>query len=89
MQTIETRYLPATNFKGARITAQASGNKKRITVPYRYDGPDDAEHITAALALCEALGWSGKLIGGHLKHGMVWVFASSNSPTFTAKNPTP
>jgi len=84
MQTIETRYHGATTYRGARITAQASGNPKRVTVPYRYDGPDDAEHITAALELCKRLGWSGKLIGGHTKRGMVWVFNSSHSPKFVS-----
>jgi hypothetical protein len=87
MQTIETRYHSSTTCRPSKITATASGSGKRISVSPRGESTDSEDHTEAARALCEKLGWCGKLIGGHIKRGMVWVFASSNSPTFTVKNP--
>ena len=71
MQTIETRYLGATNYRGSRMVATASGAETRVTIPYD-SGVDDADcHKQAALALCAKLNWEGKMIGGHGKDGMI------------------
>jgi hypothetical protein len=54
MQAITTKYLPATNTKGARIKASCAA--RSIIVPYTYS---DEPHRAAALALITRLGWLG------------------------------
>ena len=57
MQAIETRYLPATDHKPARVRAICAAGS--IIVPYDYDAPHgEGPHLTAALALCAKLGWN-------------------------------
>jgi len=82
MQTIETKYVGATNYKGSRIIATASGNDIKVSIPYDSGQTDENMHMTAAIALCNKIGWEGKMIGGHSKHGMVWVFDESLSMRF-------
>jgi len=86
MQTIETKYVGATNYRGSRIIATASGSDTKITVSYDSGQPDEDMHEMAAIELCIKLGWEGKMIGGHSKHGMVWVFDESLSPRFEVVN---
>jgi len=78
MKAITTRYVGATDRRPARIIASdLDGN--RVTVPadgdFPYDGHNGA-HRAAAVALCQRMDWPGgeSLIGGAVKHGMVWVF---------------
>lgn len=49
MQVIVTKYLPATNFKGARIKASCERGSITISCPDELSG--DAVHIAAADAL--------------------------------------
>ena len=49
MQTIITKYLPATNTKGSRI--KATCNRGSCTIPYPYELSGDAVHNAAAQAL--------------------------------------
>lgn len=65
-QAIETKYLPATSNRGARIKATAwAGN---VTVPYDYALNADDNHKAAALALRHKMGWQGKFAqGGNVK----------------------
>jgi hypothetical protein len=82
MQTIETKYVGATNYKGSRIIASASGSSAKVTIPYDSGQADENMHVTAAIMLCNKLNWEGKMIGGHSKQGMVWVFDEALSPRF-------
>jgi len=73
MKAIVTKYLSPTNTKGARIRASdEDGNKVIIPFPYELSG--EAVHRKAAQALADRMNWSGKLIGGSLKNGYVFVF---------------
>lgn len=77
MQTIETKYLPATNTKQSRIKATASGattDKKRQSVTVGYNSSNTPD-VDAALQLARKLGWSGTLIQGGTREGSVFVFA--------------
>ncbi len=47
------------------------GNK--VTISYSYELRDDI-HRKAAEALCAKMGWTGKLVSGSIKNGMVFVF---------------
>lgn len=73
MKTIRTKYLPATDTKGARIKASAEGVPS-IVISY-YDGDGKNPHAVAAKKLKDKMGWQGKMIGGGNADGsMTWVF---------------
>lgn len=75
MKAIETRYLGPTNTKGARIVA-SDGDGNRATIGYPHELSGEAVHRKAAEALCQKMGWPGKLAGGSTKRGYVFVFIS-------------
>jgi len=72
-QAIETKFLPATNTKGARVKATAWAGS--ITLPYDYALNTDDMHRAAAEALAVKLNWKGDwLQGGNAKaDGYVFV----------------
>lgn len=49
MQAIQTKYLPATNFRGSRIKASCERGSIIISYPSELSG--DAAHVAAADAL--------------------------------------
>jgi hypothetical protein len=49
MQSIQTKYLPATESKGSRIKAKCA--RGSITIPYPHDLSGDETHRAAVLAL--------------------------------------
>jgi hypothetical protein len=75
MKAIETKYHPATNTRGARLSARdMDGN--RISIPYPHDSqPGEQAHRVAAEALLAKMHWSGRLIGGATRAGYAFVFA--------------
>lgn len=73
MQTIETRHFCATAFRGSRIKAVTTSGRW-LWKEYSFDDNDEAAHRAAAYALRDLMGWTGEMIGGHTKRGMVWVF---------------
>lgn len=78
MKAITTKYIPATNTRGARISASdCDGN--RVIVPYITKGPEYESYLYAAHWLCAKMSWDGELIGGAIKGGYVFVFM----PTLT------
>ena len=65
-QAIETRYLRATNVRGARIKATAWAGS--VTVPYDYELDAADAHKAAADALIAKFGWKGTYAqGGNVK----------------------
>ena len=76
MQTISTKYLPATNTKGSRIKATSTSGIS-ITAPYMYECSEADNHWAACSWLMEKLDWHGnKMIQGSTKDGYVFVFAN-------------
>lgn len=73
MQAITTKYHPATNTRGARISASTESGI-RVSIPYPHDATSDDKHWRAVEALCRKLGWSGTLCEGAIKGGYVYVF---------------
>lgn len=74
MQTITTKYLPATNTKGSRIKATTARGKS-IIIPYDYEVSTDIAHQKAVIAICDKLDWHGKLVEGESSNkGNVYVF---------------
>jgi hypothetical protein len=82
MQTIDTKFHPATNHKPSRISAEASGCQVQIFISYDHSLNVDENHTKAANMLLEKLQWTGDYIGGHTKKGM--VFVSMNDHSFAA-----
>ena len=83
MTAIQTKFLPATTYRGARIAAVAhSGSRPyRLTIPYPYDkNVGEDAHRPAAEGLRDRLGWTGDLIAGRLPDGTyAFVFAEDDS----------
>jgi len=77
MKAIITKYISATNYKGARISA-SDGDGNKITIPYDNELSDAACYAKAAVALCKKMNWKGTLISGGLKNGYVFVFSASD-----------
>ena len=76
---IVTRYLGPTNYRGARIVADA-GMKRRVTIGYPHEYSGAETHFQAARALCAKFGWHGELVAGGLEDGnYVFVFSAHKS----------
>ena len=72
MKAIQTKYVGPTYTRGSRIIAtDCDGNK--VTISYSHELRDEI-HRKAAEALCAKMGWTGKLVSGSIKNGMVFVF---------------
>ncbi|MGD0135271.1 MAG: hypothetical protein ABSE57_24760 [Bryobacteraceae bacterium] len=77
MKAIVTKYRGATNTRGSRIAASdEDGN--RTTIPYPHELSGEDVHRKAALALCEKMGWTGRLTGASLRSGYVFVFTETS-----------
>lgn len=75
MQAIQTKIIPYSDYKPMRIKAECFvGN---IIVQYNYSLEGEANHILAARALMDKLGWEFDFVSGTLKDGsMVHVIIS-------------
>jgi hypothetical protein len=88
-QAIETKYLPATNYRGSRIKAACERGSITIDCPHELSGADC--HIAAAQALCDKFvaedakkygtpadknPWSAPRVCGGTKGGYVHVFTN-------------
>ncbi len=62
--TITTKFLGQTNFRGSRVKASCKAGS--IIVGWDHALDTDRNHIAAAKALAEKLGWNGEWIGGDL-----------------------
>lgn len=72
MQAIETKFLAPTNTQGARYKATAAAGS--ITIHADYALAYDGNHLAAANALVEKLGWNlsegyPPIVGGCLPNG--------------------
>jgi len=76
-QAIETKFLGATNTKGARIKASAWGGS--VTVPYDYALSTEGAHRAAAEALIAKLGWTGAFAQGGNAKGDGYVFVNRDN----------
>lgn len=76
MKAIETKYIPASNTRPARIKAYAEGVKP-LTMSYDGDGNG---HAKAAVALARRMGWTGTLVSGGKadQTGEVFCFVESD-----------
>jgi hypothetical protein len=73
MKAIMTKYLPATNNKGSRIKAYDC-DKNSITIGYPHELSGEKVFKSAAVKLCEKMGWDTDLVGGGIDNGYAFVF---------------
>lgn len=73
-QAIATKYLPATNNRGARIKATAWAGS--VTIGYDHALSTEGAHKAAADALIAKLGWQGKFAQGGNAKGTGYVFVN-------------
>jgi hypothetical protein len=68
VQTIITKYLGPTSTRGSRIKARQSGSYAceavSVTISWDYSISTEQNHINAAKAVGEKLGWVGDWVGG-------------------------
>ena len=74
MKAIVTKYHGPTNTRGSRISASDT-DRNRISIPYPHELSGEDVYRLAAETLCKKMGWPGRLIGGSVKNGYVFVFA--------------
>jgi hypothetical protein len=73
-QAIETKYLRATNVRGARIKATAAAGS--ITIGYDHALNTDGNHKAAADALIAKMGWTGTFAQGGNVTGTGYYFVN-------------
>lgn len=73
-QAIATKYMRATNTKGARVKATAWGGSATVPYDYELDVPD--AHRVAADALIAKLGWTGTYAQGGNVEGTGYYFVN-------------
>jgi len=81
MKAIETRYLGPTSVKCSRIKA-TDDDHNSVTISVNYAQSSEENQQRACRILCEKMGWTGTLIGGHTAKGMAWVW-QDDKYTFT------
>ena len=72
MKTIQTKHIPATNHKPARIKAWHEGGSLTISREAVADEVDP--HIYAIAKLAQRMEWLDEFVVGGTKDGMVAVF---------------
>ena len=77
MQSITTKYIPATDTKPERIKATTTTGVS-TTVPFSYGEDAIDAHFRAVLKLNTELEWEGELVAGAVKGGFCFVFKNSN-----------
>lgn len=73
MKAIFTKYLGPTNSRGSRIKAW-DGDNNSVTLHWDDALNSDENHVAACRALCDKVGWSGRMIMGSHKEVNVHVF---------------
>ncbi len=63
-QAITTKYLGPTDYRGARVKAQAQAGA--VTVNWDHALNPEANHRAAAMALASKYGWTGQWVVGAL-----------------------
>lgn len=71
-QVIETKYLPATNNRGARVKATAWAGSVTVGYDWELDAADN--HRDAADALIAKLDWEGTYVQGCNAKGNGYIF---------------
>ena len=74
MVAITVKYHGPSNVLGARYSATATSNKKRVIVSQNDALNNEQNKDAAALELCRKMNWIGNLVKGETTEGTVYVF---------------
>lgn len=85
MHTIKTRYLGATNVRGARIKA-TDIDRNTITTPYDASKTRERNYVLAALAFCKKMKWTGYIMPGYIRDGMIFTLYTKNLISIEEEN---
>lgn len=78
MKAIQTKFVPTSNTRPARVKAWIKGNAATVSWDHGLEVVDN--HGAAARKLAESLKWSGRLVGGTLPdESMAWVFVDGSA----------
>lgn len=80
-QSISTKYLGATNYRGSRVKARSSSGLS-LTVSWDDALGSDENHTAAARALAAKLGWSGRWVAGGASDGRGNVYVNDDGDGF-------
>lgn len=80
MKAIFVKYIPAASVRGSRLKAWTIDNNQ-VTIDYPHDANDQDRYGLAALALCNKMGWHGRLVEGVGPNG-VHVFTFDTHPRY-------
>jgi hypothetical protein len=73
MYTIETKFMPATNTRGSRISVRImDGRPAALTTPYDHALSSSGNHRAAAVALLSILSANGTWVAGETERGFVF-----------------
>jgi hypothetical protein len=75
-QAIETKFLPPTNHRGARIRVRAQAGFREY--PWNHALDSEANHLEAAKRFAKEKGWEGLWYGSSLASGN-HVFTNANT----------
>ena len=77
MKAILTKYVYGKSGTGRYVASDGDGN--RVSVQCDHTLNSDDNHKAAAQALCAKKGWTGYLVSGDTKTGMVFVWLTPDA----------
>ena len=84
-QSISTKYLGATNYRGSRVKATSSAGMS-LTLSWDDALDVDGNHQAAARALATRLNWYGRWYAGAALDGKGNVYVSDDGDGFSVAN---
>lgn len=86
MQTIRTKWLGPTNYRGSRIKAISASGHSTVVVSWDYALNIQANHNAAAKALADKMAWPGEWVSGSWGElgGYVYINLSGPRDGFTS-----
>lgn len=80
-QSISTRYIGPTNYRGSRVKARSSSGLS-LTLEWDDALGIDENHTAAARALASKLGWAGRWVAGGAGDGRGNVYVQDDGDAF-------
>ena len=84
-QSVSTKYLGATNYRGSRVKASSSSGLS-LTMSWDDALDSDANHSKAAQALAAKLNWYGRWHAGAALDGKGNVYVNDDGDGFSVEN---
>lgn len=91
MDSIRTKYIGPTNYRGSRVVAAtgdvrpSTGRPDRLVMSWRDDLDSEGNHKRAAEALARKLGWYGSWAAGYESRGWTFVNVTRGGEAFVVR----